>query len=61
MDNIGFCYAWRKQHSRDLNIYTRTKAMRDIEQMMEIKIEEAVSCIGLRESNFGRMEIMLQI
>ena len=39
VDNIGFCYAWRKQHSRDLYIYTLTKAMRDIEQMLEIKIE----------------------
>ena len=39
VDNIGFCYAWRKQHSRDLYIYTLTKAMRDIEQMLEVRIE----------------------
>ena len=39
MDNIGFCYAWRKGHSRDLYIYTLTKAIRDIAKMTEIQVE----------------------
>ena len=39
VDNIGFCYAWKKGHSRDLYIYTLTKAMRDIARMTEIQIE----------------------
>ena len=39
VDNIGFCYAWRKGHSRDLYIYTLTKAIRDIAKMTEIQVE----------------------
>ena len=39
VDNIGFCYAWRKGHSRDLYIYTLTKAIRDIARMTEIQVE----------------------
>ena len=39
LDNIGFCYAWRKQHSRDLYSYTLTKAMCDIDHMRGIRIE----------------------
>ena len=39
VDNIGFCYAWRKGHSRDLYIYTLTKAMKDIARMIEVHIE----------------------
>ena len=39
VDNIGFCYAWRKGHSRDLYIYTLTKAIRDIALMTEIQVE----------------------
>ena len=37
--NIGFCYAWRNGHSRDLYIYTLTKAISEIAGMTEVHVE----------------------
>ena len=50
VDNIGFCYAWMKGHSKDLYIYTLTKAMRDIARMAEVQVEV---CHVLRRSEIG--------
>ena len=38
VDNIGFCYAFRKGHSRDLYIYTLVKAIAYIAQQLEIRV-----------------------
>ena len=38
VDNIGFCYAFRKGHSRDLYIYTLVKAMAYIAQQLEFRV-----------------------
>ena len=38
VDNIGFCYAFRKGHSRDLYIYTLVKAMAYISQQLEFQV-----------------------
>ena len=39
VDNIGFCYAWRNGHSKDLYIYNIVKAMIDIARMAEVRVE----------------------
>ena len=38
VDNIGFCYAFRKGHSRDLFIYTLVKAIVYISQQLEFRV-----------------------
>ena len=38
VDNTGFCYAYKKGHSRDLYVYTLVKALRYVAESLELNL-----------------------